>query len=452
MRLTLPALIWIAACGGDADVPLESPPDEAPVAAADCSRSTSPLTFSGCPQNLLVITADTFRPDLLGRYGGAADTPVIDALLGESLVLEDHRSCSNWTYVSMYCVQTGSYELQTGFIPATFEETGVHLVPDEQVLVSEVLASSGWQTGLVTANTFMSSNVNMAGGFEEERLHAGAPARYITDSALELAGAFDSERPWYLHLQYLDPHAPYSPPAAYLEGLEALPPIDYDLTTDAGQTEMVEAYPSLDPETQALIRQHVMVRYLGELAYLDDQVGRLLEQLEAAGRLADTLVVFMSDHGEQLGEHGTFGHSEGLYEQENRAIVAFRGAGLAPGSWDGPTTHADLWPTIFDALGMEIPGHFGGVPLGQRGDDDPRYGLRMDDDGGLQMVERGGVKLIYAWTGGKQLYRLEGDPGEQVNVYDPDDPEVIALWELLWPAVNAASDLYPQFLLVNPGP
>ncbi len=164
--------------------------------------------------------------------------------------------------------------------------------------------------------------------------------------------------------------------------------------------------------------------------------------------------MFWTDHGEQLLDHGRLGHGHHLYEEENHSVVAFQAPGLTPLRWEGPTTHADIWPTVLDALQIPAPGSWTGVPAGRRSDESPRFALRHKgaESEILQSVERCGLKLLYSWSGQKELYDLRQDPLEQEDLYDPGDPEVIALWELLMPWVGATHSIHPEWSPTAPGP
>ena len=281
-----------------------------------------------------------------------------------------------------------------------------------------------------------------------------APAEWVVDTTLALFddGDVETDAPWYVHAHFLDPHTPFDPPEAYLDGLDALPPILYDLTNFSWYQQLNEDWETLDEAEQAVILEHLWLRYYGELAYVDAQVGRLLAELESRGMLEHTLVVFWTDHGEQFLERGSLGHGRELHEEENRSIAIYSAPGLTPGVWTGPTTHADVWPTALEALDIARPSAWTGLPVGQRADDTARFASWHGMETPRQMVERGDSKLLYWWDGRKALYRLGEDSEETVDVYDPKDPEVVALWELLMPRVEAFSELVTSYKPIDPGP
>ena len=440
MRTTrwLMTLVGLTACG-------ENPH---PGAARDTGPpSTGALAFDGePPRNLLVLSLDTTRADAL------SEAPTLQALFNRGYALDDHRSCSSWTLASMVCALTGRRGLEWGYIP---EFANLRSAPADLTWAAEILGDEGWRARLVTSNIFFSDEIGADQGFEQTDYRQDRPAQEVTDQALlhldELSA--DDAAPWYLQVHYFDPHDLYTPPGEYLDALDSLAPIPYDLDSRQGYQDMDEAWGALDAETQALVQEHLLARYRAEVRYMDDEIARLLDTAGAAGALEDTLILVFTDHGEQLYEHGDRGHGENLYEHENRAMAAFIAPGLAPGSWGGPTTHVDLLPTLLGALGVRARGPTSGHVVGEAPDDRARTAIVYRDHDTAQFVERGGSKLVYRWSGQKSLYRLAEDPLEQTDRYDPDDDEVLALWELLLPEVEALSALFPDASEpADPGP
>ena len=404
------------------------------------------------PKNVLMISLDTTRRDWFARFGGPAETPNLDALFDGGVLLSEHRSCSNWTWASMACAQTSRSESQLGWVA---DGSSLQQGPPRTVVMADdVLRALDWRTLLVSSNPFLSDAADLATDFDVEQALHGADAATITAAAIELMDDLadgGDDRPWYLHVHYFDPHSPYAPPEEYLDALASLTPIPYDLATEEGHSHMVRDYLSQPASRQELIRDHLRARYTGEVRYADAQIGALLARAESSGLLDDTLVVFFTDHGEQIWEHGESGHDNDIYEEENRSVVSFIAPGLAPAVWEGPTIHQDIWPTALSILDVSPEPDFTGVVVGERDPVVTRLGNRFLRDDTMQMVERDELKLIYRWTGEKELYNLSVDPSEQNNLYDPEDPDVLALWELLLPEVEAIDALVSE-TPVNPGP
>lgn len=392
----------------------------------------SPLAFSRRPRNLLVITLDTTRRDYLGRYSGDPEaTPTLDALMKQGLTLDDHRSCSDWTWESVLCAQTGRLPWRLG-LRWSGETGGAEPYPEHGPLISHALYDQGFQTSLVSAQSYIGGGLGLERGFQRIAFQSDMPAAELVEHAGQALAELDPARPWYLHLHFLDPHHLYRPPPEYLAALEELDPLPYDLGTDEGYLELLNNWGPMGPEQRELATAHLQARYRGELRYLDDQLARLWGLLDEGGWLEGTLALIWTDHGEQLYQHGAPNHGGGLYDEESRAAAVFWSRDLlSPSAYAGPTTHQDLWPTLLDALGIDDTLGMEGRLVGARPAEEPRHALHYRGPETDQAVVLGDNKLLYDWEGRAAFFRLDEDPGETVDRYDPEDPEVIALWELL---------------------
>ena len=424
-------------------------------AVEPASRAPGPsaLQLEGDPPvNVLMLSIDTLRRDRVGRYRqsgslGPSDTPFLDQLLAEGLALDDHRSCSTWTYPSIACAVTGADIVASDFAPQRVEDVEMPELPGRFNTLAEQLYLHGYETGLLTANSFLGRFTHADRGHRISEVTGLSAAADLVEGGLAIFDELTGEgapRPWFLHLHFMDPHLPYTPPEAYLTGLEGLAPVDYDLSEQPGYQEAANDWPDLDEDTRALLHATSDVYYGGELRYLDDELRALFDALDARGALDDTLVVIWSDHGEQFWEHGDIAHGNAVYAEENAAVAGFWSRGLAPAAWTGPTTHADLAPTVLTALGFDVPDAMDGAVVGgsdyARG---PRYALSFGSliEHTSQAVDLGGKRLIYHWLGDLELYDLATDPAELDNLYAPGDPDVQALWELLKPRVERVEAL-----------
>lgn len=422
-------LLLIVACNNRPAEPLPAP------------RGAFPVWTGEAPRDLIVLSIDTLRRDRLGSYGGPPQ-PFLDDLAARSARLDAHRSCSNWTWASVLCAQTGRDNISSGSIPSM----GGEAIGPEVPTLATALAAAGYSTHLASANPLFSTDNQTAAGFGEVHDLEGAPLLDLYD-ALDLP----ETGPLYLHLHAFEPHAPYDPPERYLEGLEDLPPIRWDLSTKADHYDMTRSWLGMVEEEREAVRQHLDLRYAGELRWLDDQLAELWSTLGDEGWLEDALVLLWSDHGEQFWEHGQQSHGYALHPEETDAIAWFWTPSVLPVAWTEPTTHADLAPTVLGALGLPaLPGQTGQV-VGEASPDRALFGLSDARVGVVQSVRQGDLQLHYWWSGSKQLYDLASDPGEQVDLYDPEDPRVAELWELLRAELERARPLVDA-RPVDPGP
>jgi arylsulfatase A-like enzyme len=353
--------------------------------------------------HVVLITLDTTRRDRLGFYGCSRRTsPNLDALAERSLVFDRAVAASSWTLPSHASIFTGKFPSSHGadYHPngplrltqaiegpeewAEYRASG--LSPHETTLASR-LRDGGYHTGAVVSGPWMKRIFGLDRGFEtydEEGISEvnGRLASEVTTAALELLEKAKS--PFFLFLNYFDPHGPYEAPAPF--------------GGTFGQ----------EPED----------RYDEEILYMDHHIGRLFEGMKEKGVFEESLVVVTADHGELLGEHGKMGHGATLFEEEIRVpfLVKPPGGEVAPGRSAEPVHHVDVVPLVLERLGLsarrrERPLLAEVRPLGF-----------MSPEGSWRALYLGRHKLLWNSLGNHALYDLENDPGER-NDLSGSDPE-----------------------------
>ncbi len=271
------------------------------LALAACTRGPT----SAAPGPLiLLVSFDTTRADALGCYGGeAARTPILDGLAARGVRFAWALAQSPTTLASHASALSGldahGHRVVRNGFPVT----------DDIPLVQERIQAEGWQTRAVIGSFALEGGMGLSRGFDDYAdrgwlKHLGEyafPADQVTDRALASARAADPQRPLFLFVHYYDPHQSWNRAPAELvstfvdphyAGIAAGDPAGIGRLTAAAQDG------SLRPEDARQAR----ALYLAEVAWTDQQLGRLLAGLEADGRLADSLVLMMSDHGEVLDE------------------------------------------------------------------------------------------------------------------------------------------------------
>jgi arylsulfatase A-like enzyme/tetratricopeptide (TPR) repeat protein len=349
------------------------------------------------PANLVLVTVDTLRADRLGAYGhAAAQTPTADRLAREGVRVED---------ATVQVPQTGPSHasLFTGLLP---HEHGLRdnfsppLRPGVPTLAS-TLAGHGYDTAGFVASLTVSARTGLDRGFRtfddpfsdsgERRLltRSERPAGEVVDAALAWLER-PRERPFFAWVHLFDPHAPYEPPA----------PFDRRLP---------------DP-------------YDGEVAYADQQVGRLLAFLDEAGLRESTLFVLTSDHGEGLGDHGEDEHLLLVYDSTLRVPLLLSWPGVLPqgATVPGQFRSVDLLPTLLELLQVPAVPSGGDSRAGalEEGGELPEsesyaeslYGSLHFGYAPLRALRAGGWKYIDAPRA--ELYDLRADPGEEHNLLD----------------------------------
>jgi arylsulfatase A-like enzyme/Tfp pilus assembly protein PilF len=361
------------------------------------------------PRNLLLITIDTLRADHLGSYGyAAAQTPRLDALARSGLRFARATTVVPLTLPAHASLLTGTFPSWHGV-----RDNGGFYVGDDQVTLAELLRDKGWRTGGFVSSFVLDSRWGIAQGFdtyfddfdlEKYGSNAGMdviqrPGAETVDQAVAwLAG--ERERPFFAWVHLYDPHTPYAAP---------------------------EPYRSRFPSTLA-------GAYDAEIAVADAQVGRLLDALDGAGRLGDTLVVVTGDHGEMLGEHGEPTHGFFVYDAATHIPVIVSGPGVPAREIPDQVRIVDLMPTALELLGVGPPAANQGVSLMPlvRG---RRLGLVAQSESWYPRYHYGWSELVsvqderfhYIRAPRPELYDLVADPGELKDTARDDPGRVSTL-------------------------
>jgi arylsulfatase A-like enzyme len=362
--------------------------------------------------NVLVISVDTLRRDHLGCYGYERETsPHIDALARRGVVFDNALSTSSWTLPSHASMLTGRYPSSHGL-----RDDGVELAPSVPTLAAD-FRRHGYHTLAVVSHVYVSSAFGLDQGFDafDDTLTEGGAtnplAEGVVDRFLALLAA-SPVRPFFGFVHFFDPHWPYTAPEPFARRF-ADPaytgPID-------GSVESLLPYFFASRAMPDRHREEMVARYDGEIAYLDHQLGRLMDGLRERGDLDRTLVVLVADHGEEFKEHGQLGHGRTLYGEQLRVPFVMAGhPALRPGSRrDDLVSLIDLAPTLLDLVGAELPAGVDGRSLFTRERRDRavfsesiRFGVEM------RAVQRGRYKLIHVPSERRELYYdLRDDPGE----------------------------------------
>jgi arylsulfatase A-like enzyme len=314
------------------------------------------LLAAGCPQtdfpperrpNLLLITLDTTRADHCSLYGYEHDTtPNLRALAEDATRFDLAYAPASSTGPTHATIFTSLAPLEHGLV-----KNGLALAEAQDTL-AEHLARDGYEAAAFVSSFVLDEKFGFAQGFadyDDEFKRADASlgvenwvgfevtggfdrrADATTDQSIEWLRARSSEEPFFLFVHYFDPHSPYEPPASFSSRF---------------------ATPGPSSESSESINS----RYDGEIAFTDEQLGRLLAELKSLNLFDDTLIVVTGDHGEGLGHHGHITHGLYIYEEALRVPLLIRrpGGDEAGGRRviGAPVILTDLAPTILDLLAV----------------------------------------------------------------------------------------------------
>jgi len=239
--------------------------------------------------NVILITLDTTRADHLGCYGyPGAKTPRLDALARKGALFEQAATTAPLTLPAHTSILTGMYPTYHGV-----RINGNTAVSAEQTTAAEILSSRGYQCGAFIGAFVLDGRWGLNQGFQRyddqfdlgkyKHIDLGAiqrPGNQVMDAALSwLEG--QKNQPFFAWIHLYDPHSPYEPPEPY--------------RSEFGSGGLAGLYD-------------------GEIAFMDEQVGRCVDWLETNGLTEKTVLVLLGDHGEGLGSHGEGTHGYFIYD------------------------------------------------------------------------------------------------------------------------------------------
>lgn len=366
--------------------------------------------------NVLFVVIDTLRSDRMSAYGYERDTtPVLEYFVETGIRFDQHWAQSSWTKSSMASLWTTLYPART--------EVLAHrdVIAPAAELPAEVLGRSGFVTAGIWRNGWVAPNFGFGEGFEIYQSPIGRQAPAAVRQA-PIAGRIDGtdidlvysgieflrangDRRWFLYLHMMDVH-------------------QYVTTPD-----------------NAIFGSTYSDAYDNSIRWVDEQVGMIMAELHALDLAKKTIVVFVSDHGEAFGEHGTEGHARDIFSEAVRTpfilIPPFK---MKPGvAVPYPTENVDVWPTLYELLGIDAPVDSDGQSLvslllerrvfeSEKPDIthlDRSWGKRDNPTDPVVGVRRGSYRYIhdpkFPLQGG--LFDLRVDPGEKNDVAE-SQPEI----------------------------
>ena len=338
-----------------------------------CDRGQKAAPQPGARPSILLITLDTTRADAIGPEASDIQTPSFNAIAARGRRFRSAYATVPETLPSHVSMMTGLYPAGHGV------HQNARYVPESAVLLAERLRDAGYRTSAFVSSFPLAKRFGLAQGFThyDDRLTMSAverSARETTDAALrDLAAAAGGPR--FLWVHYYDPHTPYAP---------------------------IEPFRSRFPGRP----------YLGEVAAMDEQIGRLVEAFERQAP-GPTALVVVSDHGEGLGDHGEAEHGQLLYQSTMRVPLVIAGPGVAPSGVDTPVSTRRVFHTVLDWAGLDaaqsLRGEHAEVVLAEAMKPYLEYGWQPQV---MAVADR--YKAILA--GRIETYDLRADPLETRNL------------------------------------
>jgi arylsulfatase A-like enzyme len=411
-----------------------------------------PSCGGGRRPNILLIVLDTARGDRFPWAGYDRPTaPRLEALAREGTAYTAAYSPAPWTVPAHASLFTGQY-------PSLHRtDCGSLRLPDAAVTLAEVLRAAGYRTVGYTANPWIGAGYNFNQGFDTY----GETWREVRDGGEDTGAGLTNEKvirwlrwrlenpearrqPFFVFVNYFEPHLPYHPPEPERSRFLRAP-------ADAARVERLSrlGHPeemrylfgvsNLTADDIAVLND----LYDGEIAYADRRAGELIAVLRETGLLDDTIVAVTSDHGENIGDHGMLDHKLSVHDTLLRVPLVLRWPRRVPAGAvvASPVQLHDLFPTLLALAGVPLPagavieavalpgtgigapardpeapivGEFVGPPVDWLtilsdlfpGQDLSRF------DRTLVALRHGGVKIHWGSDGRHALFDVAADPGE----------------------------------------
>ncbi|MBI2572205.1 MAG: sulfatase-like hydrolase/transferase [Candidatus Schekmanbacteria bacterium] len=367
-----------------------APRDGAP-APATASPPGPPPSGSSRP-DILLVTIDTLRADVVGAYGGEAVTPNLDRLAANGVKFDFAHAHNVLTLPSHTNILTG----RLPFVHGVRDNSGFRLDPGVPTAAS-LLRDAGYATAAFVGAVPLDRQFGLDRGFDVYDDHyqgvplSGAPADFalaerraeaVVEVALSWLRNRSSSAPWFCWVHLFDPHSPYQPPQRFR-----------DMFPDK--------------------------LYVAEVSYADSALTPLLDLVAGTGR--PTLTIVTGDHGESLGDHREATHGIFAYESTLHVPLIVHGAGVSEqgARIATPAGHVDILPTLLEAAGLPPLAEAPGASLFRLPADRPIYfeALSIALNRGwapIRGILRGSKKAIELPE--PELYDLETDPRETMNL------------------------------------
>ena len=405
--------------------------------------------------NIILIALDTLSAKHIGCYGYRRNTsPNLDEFAKNGTLFENCFASSIPTQPSFTTLFSGRLPLDHGIVA----HEGTYDVKPDIVFLPEILSDAGYHTACISDLPWMKPWFKRGWKERIPSVEAGEHAHLSTAEGINsmaipwLLNRRQSEK-FFLFLHYWDMHIPYFVPKEYRRkfysgnpgdpNLKSFLPFEKDPFSEwwlrakdekgsfTGWIAQLAIEAGVEKITDA---EYIVAQYDAELAYLDDQIIEVLDLLDYTGLGEDTFLIFMSDHGEEMYEHGIFFDHHGLYDSNIHTLLIAKLPDQTKGNRiSHHIRHVDISSTILDIAGIETPKEMAGksfapflkgeVPDNWRDD----TLLTLENSWMSKWaLRKNGFKLIKArekdWHGfpPRELYHIPSDPGETHNLIEAD--------------------------------
>jgi arylsulfatase A-like enzyme len=416
--------------------------------AVDSVRSPKIPENTGRRPDIVLVTIDALRADHLSAFGYSSLTsPAIDRIARESVVFSHAITQAPYTKAAVASLMSGLYpsahKTITATVPIAEAMTGhpvstpvsTDVLSSSLTTLAEALHAAGYRTLGFTANPFLIAPFGFGRGFDVFEFFPGddfAGADRMVDRALDLVEPLGPE-PIFLWLHLMEPHSPYIPPA-WARGMFPLRGEEHPIPPTT------QIPPWLLPGSPRDLRLY-QVSYDAEIAAADVAVDVLLRNFNDIRDEENAVVVLTADHGEQFLDHGGLEHNDTLYDELIHIPLVVKAPGVRPRIAAEQVQLLDLFPTLLEFGGAEVPAGTSGRDLHglltTPGTSRPAFA----EIAGVQAAVREDNWKLIRWVDGrKQLFDLRHDVHELHDLSNDRTDETTRLRSILEAYLIAAEE------------
>ena len=436
-------------------------------------RSPDFINNPGGRPNLIVITLDTTRGDHLSSAGyPLPTTPYLDQLATDGEQFLNATANTSWTLPSHASLFTGLYPREHG---ADADPNGkivllrrLNGLSPEALTLSKQLAAARYHTAGVVAGPVVGAEFGFAQGFDyydQSEYYPGLlefrRGDEITNVALDYLN--QESGPFFLFLNYFDPHWPYRPADDLVQKW-----VPSDVRPIPGEQQQRQVWKEVMGDHRDITaeeKRSMISHYDGAIASMDRAIGRLLDWLKERGLYDSTMIVAVGDHGESFGEHRMLDHGHSLYEDVLHIPLIIKYPRATAPHRPKVDSHRvdllDVYASVCRVMGLAVPQRLDGFGVHHPEHDHfaelrrdtffiGEYGPRFDHD--LEAVYSEKWKLIRDDKGRRWLFDLAADPLEERNLAETQPEQVAALGKALddWAASAAVTRLQGKNVDLTP--
>jgi arylsulfatase A-like enzyme len=392
-------------------------------------------------KRVVLISVDTLRADYLGSYNLKMKTsPELDHFASQNIVFLNVTSQAPTTAPSHKSIFYSVYP--------SIHKTTIRTVPQEKLRSPiEIIRAQGFKTAAFTGGGQLNRTVGFARGFDTywEPL-MNRRNKNLKDTEIAAFDWLDQHYndKFFLFLHTYEVHCPYNPPAdLFLKWASWY----------KGEMPKNGCNPNYDlPHSTVEDYDYVRSLYSAEVNYIDGFVGNVFRKLKSLGIYDETLIIFLSDHGESLGENDYFGHSQ-LYQMQLHVPLILHIPGVESAKIDTPIELIDIMPTIFNLLGIQqTPYPFQGKSLlsliREPRNFDKKRPLISEERGRIRIrIEDFALSFFPEGEAHEELFNLRTDPKEMNDISDQNPKTVAYLKDRYLQMKNNSKSLSAQFIL-----